>query len=220
MRDKLRSVGAISQTDRPKVVPLSHYLVWKYDANFHVLVNAIQGNREEVAKAQKMLDDAQAAIQLARAREAESRQREEELRAAQIELQAALAEVKAQEDAFNNRTVELTAASKGPAIVAANRAKNELAQHLGSDPLPLRRAKITLEAAVKKNDRATQAASEARVQAEIALEEATNRLQEAEDYFERAKRSLPNGGVWWMERELHEARAYLPTAKGGYTKKK
>jgi len=87
------------------------------------------------------------------------------MRAAQEELEAALAELKAQEDAFNNRTAELTALSKGPALVAANRAKNELAQHLSSDPLPLRRAKITQEAAVKRADRATQAAAAAREEA-------------------------------------------------------
>jgi len=234
MRDKLRSVGAISPTDRPKLVPLSHYLVWKYDANFHLLVNAIQGSKEEIARAQKVLDDAQAAIhqaqaaeQEARQREAEARQRVEELRVAKIEQEAALAEVKALEDAFNRRTEELTAASKGTAIVAANRAKNELAQHLSSDPLPLRRAKITLEAAVKKTERAHQAAIEAQAQAEeatvraaAALEEAQRRLEEAEEYFERAKRSLPHGSVWWMERELHEAKAYMPTARGGYAKKK
>jgi len=45
--------------------------------------------------------------------------------------------------------------------VQRNKAKNELAQHLSSDPLPLRRAKITQEAAVKKADRAAQVAKEA-----------------------------------------------------------
>jgi len=133
-------------------------------------------------------------------------------------LEAALAELKAQEDAFNNKTNELKAkvrpfsllypyssvpplpiclftCSSSPVVyflcgeksiraicaythsfgltlqsedesiglVTRNKAKAELAQHLSSDPLPLRRAKITQEAAVKKADRATQAAADARL---------------------------------------------------------
>ena len=28
------------------------------------------------------------------------------------------------------------------------------------------------------------------------------------------------GALWWIERELHEAKAYLPESKGGYRKAK
>jgi len=35
-------------------------------------------------------------------------------------------------------------------VVQRNKAKNELAQHLSEDPLPLRRAKLTTQAATKK----------------------------------------------------------------------
>lgn len=86
-----------------------------------------------------------------------------------------------------------------------NKAKNELAQHLSSDPLPLRKAKITQEAAVKKTERAAQAAeaaaqeaAHAKAAAEAAVEEARQRVEEAEAYLEKAKNSLPHGGVWWM----------------------
>ncbi len=102
-----------------------------------------------------------------------------------------------------------------------NKAKNELAQHLAEDPLPLRKAKITQEAAVKKTERAAvaaeaaaQEAARAKEAAEAAFAEASKRVEEAEAYLEKAKNSLPHGGVWWMERELHEAKAYLP--KGGF----
>ncbi len=37
--------------------------------------------------------------------------------------------------------------------MSRNKAKAELAQHLAEDPLPLRRAKITTEAAHKKADK-------------------------------------------------------------------
>jgi len=297
MRDRLRSTGAIGQNDRPKLVPIIHYLLFKYGVDFHTLVNAPQGNKEEIDKAQRLLDEVQAAFREAtareaeakrseeqakarerdakaseaeakareadakaseadaRAREADARAREDELRAAQEELEAALAELKAQEDAFNNRTEELKRLSTTGGLVSQNKAKNELAQHLSSDPLPLRRAKITQEAAVKKAEKATaiaaearavaenarvaaenarkaaekarqeaerarQAAERAREAAEEAVEEARRKVEEAEAYLEEVKARVPEGAIWWMERELHEARAYLPASKGGYKKQK
>jgi len=231
MRDKLRSTGAIGQV--VKRVPLTHILVFKYGVDWKYLVNAVQGSKEEIDKAQRMLDEVQRAFREAdarateaAAREADSRAREAELKAAKAELEAALNELKAQEDAFNQRTAQLTRLSEEGSVVQRNKAKNELAQHLSSDPLPLRKAKITQEAAVKKTERAVNAAREAaeqaaqaRVQAEAAVEEARQRVAEAEDYLEKAKKSLPEGGVWWMEKELHEAKAYLPKSKGGYNKR-
>jgi len=248
LRENLRSTGAIGSNDRPKTVPIVHYLLFKYNSDFHYLVNAPQGNREEIAKAERMLEavnaafreatareeEARASENEARARENDARLREEELRAAQAELDAALAELQAQEHAFNSRTEELKRLSTTGGLVSQNRAKNELAQHLASDPLPLRRAKITQEAAVAKNERATKAAAEARVAAEHArdaavkareaaeeaVEEARRKVEEAEAYLEEVKKSNPEGAIWWLERELHEAKAYLPASKGGYKKDK
>jgi len=92
--------------------------------------------------------------------------------------------------------------------VQQNKAKNELAQHLAEDPLPLRRAKITTEAATKKAQRAR--------------EEVENKLREAEAYLEEVKTRPGSalGVLWWLDRELHEKKAYMPTAKGGYKKEK
>merc|ERR1712137_860441 len=87
--------------------------------------------------------------------------REAEAKAAQQELEAALAEVKAQEDAYNQKKADLELKSTQGGVVSQNKAKAELAQHLAEDPLPLRRAKITQEAAVKKAERATNAEAEA-----------------------------------------------------------
>lgn len=287
LREALRSSGAIGQNERPKLVPLVHFLVVRFQVDWHELVNSIQGNREEIEKAEANLrevmaalneaearagearralaeaqnreNQAKAAAEEARAREAEASAREQEARereapfkAAQEELEAAVAELKAQEDAYNSKTEELKAKSEG-AGVAAMRAKNELAQHLGEDPLPLRRAKITQEAALKKaekfrapfeaatreaeaarlaatqarqqSDEAANAASKARqdsetatAAAEAAREAAKARVVEAEEYLEEIKKRQPEGAMWWLERELHEAKAYLPQAKGGYKK--
>jgi len=333
MRDNLRSTGAIRDT-RLKMVPVSHILIFKYSVDWHILVNASQGdNRAEIEEAQRMLQEVQSAFQraeaaaqeaaaalreaaaaeaaakareaeakaseaAAKAREAEalaseqaakareieaaasaeeSKVREEEARAAQVELEVALAEVKAQEDAYNNKTQDLTRKSEEGGVVSRNKAKAELAQHLAEDPLPLRRAKITAEAAVKKAERATQAAADARAKAEAdaraasearvaaeadaraasqdraaaeadaraasqarteaqrarqasedakaaaeaALEEASRRVEEAEAYLTELKSKSGNGkgSLWWIERELKEAKAYLPESRGGYRKK-
>jgi len=189
-----------------------------------------------------------------------------------------LAEVKSQEDEFNKKSSELKAKTEDESlgVVNRNKAKNELSQHLASDPLPLRKAKISQEAAVKKQEKATQAsaearskaeeaskqatqarhhaeesarqavearhhaeavakqasearhsaelatkhASEAKVAAEAAVDEMAKKLEEAEAYFDKIK-SKPGsarGALWWMDREIHEAKAYLPTKKGGRSK--
>ena len=105
--------------------------------------------------------------------------------------------MKAQEDAYHAKTEDLKRKSEEGGVVSRNKAKNQLAQHLGEDPLPLRRAKITQEAAVKRADRATKAAAaareaavqsraaseEAKAAAEAAVEEAAARVAEAEEYL-------------------------------------
>lgn len=121
-------------------------------------------------------------------------------------------DVKSQEEARDARTAELTRKSQEGGVVQQNKAKNELAQHLAEDPLPLRRAKITLEAALKKAEKARapfeaatkraeeerRRAEEARAAAEAALEEARQRVQEAEEYMEEVKRKpgTPHGNVF------------------------
>merc|ERR1712100_823060 len=127
----------------------------------HELVNRSQGdNREEMESCSKMLDEvkvffktAEARQQDALARENDAREAEAPFKAAQEELEAALAEVKSQEDAYNSRTEELKKKSETGGVVSRNKAANELAQHLAEDPLPLRKAKITLEAAQKRAEK-------------------------------------------------------------------
>jgi len=114
-------------------------------------------------------------------------------------------------------------------VVGRNKAKNELSQHLSEDPLPLRKAKITMEAATKKAEKTKILAQEAQKAAERAKEEALRRAEisrqkalEMEDLFDKAEkfleevRSRPGGGqgaLWWIERELAEARKYMPKRK-------
>merc|ERR1712137_1325182 len=160
--------------EKVKHVPLVNFLIFKYKVDWHALVNASQGdNQEEVAEAQK----------------------------AKAELDAALADLKAEEDAYNNKTKELERKSEEGGVVSRNKAKAELAQHLATDPLPLRRAKITCEAAVKKAERTATEAAEARAAADAALADAEKSLAEAEAYLQEVK-SKPGcaaGALWWID---------------------
>ena len=88
------------------------------------MVNRPQGNAEEVQKAQDMLNRVIKAM----------RECQEALEQAKV----AAAELKAQEDAHNAKTEQLKAKCETGGLVQRNRAKNELAQHLGEDPLPVR----------------------------------------------------------------------------------
>eukprot|EP01100_Stratorugosa_tubuloviscum_P015538 TRINITY_DN8_c1_g1_i3.p1 TRINITY_DN8_c1_g1~~TRINITY_DN8_c1_g1_i3.p1 ORF type:complete len:406 (+),score=302.00 TRINITY_DN8_c1_g1_i3:77-1294(+) len=320
MRDNLRSTGAIQGNVRmipiSHILIFKYRVDWHRLANAPQ-----GDNRAEIEEAQRKLDQVQAAFKQAeaasaeakralreaeareadskareanaRAKEADAKAREAEARAAQDELQAALNELHAQEAAYKAKVDDLTRRGNDESVgvVTRNKAKAELAQVLAEDPLPLRKAKITQEAAVKKAEKATniaaearskasasanaasqarkqaseqaaqakkaaeqaaqaaeaakraaeaasqarkvaeqaaQAASQARHQAtvaaqaaEAAQEEMGRKLEEAEAYFEEVKSKPGNarGAMWWMERELHEARAYLPERKGGYRKK-
>merc|ERR1712137_274706 len=218
MRETLRDVGI----EKVRHVPLCHYLICRYKVDWHLLVNASQGdNQAEVEEAQRKLKQVQKAVEEAQAAAKVSAAREADAKKAKQELEAALAELKSQEDAYNNKTAELTKKSEQGGVVQKNKAKAELAQHLAEDPLPLRRAKINQEAAVRKAERAAAEAETARVAAETALDEAQKQLAEAEAYLEevRSKPGSAAGALWWIDRELHEQKKYLPTSRGGISKK-
>jgi len=236
LREGLRKTGAIGANERPKVVPLTHILLYLYkQVDWRKLVNTKGDNTTEINEAQKLLDQVAVAFdesdkqaQLARKAEEEARTAEAPFKAAQEELEAAVADVKNQEDTYNSKTEELKKKGEdGQPVVQQNKAKAELAQHLAQDPLPLRKAKVTLEAARKKAekarapfDKATKAAEAARVTAEEALEQTRKRVAEAEDYLNevKAKPGTPHGAIWWMEQELNEKKSFLPERKGGVKK--
>jgi len=248
MREKLRQTGAIAQSDRPKLVPITHYLLFRYNVNWHTLVNTSGDNSEEIAEAQRLLDQVIASFQesdrqakLAREAENEARKQEEAARkeeapfkAAQEEVDAALAEVKTQEDARNAKTEQLKRQSEEGGVVQQNKAKNLLAQHLQEDPLPLRKAKVTLEASLKKAERARapfeaatkraeearKLAEQARHRADEAVEDSRRKVKEAENFLEEVKRKpgTPHGAIWWIERQLQEQKKFLPERLGGTRK--
>ena len=234
LRQRLAEIG-VDKNSKRKYVPLVHYLLFRYKSDLHTLVTASQGdNQDEIDQAQRMLDQVVVAFQAAESTEAAAKQKEQEARVAeaaakqaQAEQVQSLAELKAQEDAFNNKTNELKKKTESGSVVQQNKAKNELAQHLGSDPLPLRKAKTTNEAAVRKCERATKAAEaavaaseQARAAAEQAVTDAQDQVRKAEAYLEevKSKPGSAQGAIWWLQHELNERKAFLPKSKGGSEK--
>ncbi|KAL6063219.1 Ferritin [Balamuthia mandrillaris] len=86
MRDKLRSTGAIGA--KVRLVPLIHLLIFRFDVDWHFLVNAPQGSKEEIEKAQRMFDQVQAAFREAEARADEAAAALKEAKAREADAKA------------------------------------------------------------------------------------------------------------------------------------
>jgi len=228
LRDELRDIDM----DFNRRMALLEYLLFHYRKTISDFIRRPQGdNTEEIQQAQDQLDQAQAALDIARtafehaSAEADKAREKAELSAqAEAELKAALNDLHEQERAYQERIEQLTARSEDTnlGVVQRNKAKNELAQHLAEDPLPLRRAKLTTEAATKKAEKARIASEEAAELAEQARLDSEARASECEAKFDEAQtfleeiRSRPGGGqgaLWWIDRELQEARKYMPKRK-------
>merc|ERR1711879_1015510 len=147
LRSKLRSTGALEESERPKVVPITHFLLFKYNVDWHKLVNASQGdNSEEIKKAQKMLDEVNAAF----------RESDEKHQQAAASLRAA------EKSAAEAASKEADAKSREAAAVSsaeAAKAKEDGAKAKEADAIeqeaPFKAAQEELEAAlaeVKKQE--------------------------------------------------------------------
>ena len=114
MRDKLRSTGAIGETERPKTVPLIHYLLYKYNANWHTLVDeGRQGdNKEELAKAEKLLAEVQQLFRESEAKASEARKSHNEAQSAEASAKAREAEAVAAENQAKAREADAVAAEE------------------------------------------------------------------------------------------------------------
>ena len=114
--------------------------------------------------------------------------------------------LEAEEKAFNDKLDALKAVAENGGGVKAMKAKNEIAQMLSEDPLPLRKARITQGAALKRAEKATKIAN-------ALLETAQQMFKEAEDQLEAVKNAgggVAQGKIWWMERELAEKKKFMP----------
>jgi len=221
------------------------YLVWKYKKDVKETVDAPQGdNTEAIRKAQEAVE--RVASQMAeceRKLEAQKRAKddndkaigelkkaERELKQAESELDAAVGDLIKQEEDFKNKCESLESKIKNSTTtVQKNKAVNELAQLKEENPLPLRRAKITQEAALRKVQKQKKATEEAKLiqeakgkdlerairdleQSYVVLEQ---KMAEAQEELEKIK-SKPGGGkgaIWWLQRELFEVDKRLPNSK-------
>jgi len=193
MRELLRGTGAISAGNKPKDFPITHFLLSAYKVDWKALVNASQGdNADQIMACQKLLREIQEGIP--------------ELQKAESEAKTAASEVKKLQKLYDDKTEELKKKSGEGGAVQQNKAKAELAQHLAADPLPLSKAKITSEAAQKR--------------AEKEVAKAFARVDEVEKQIKELtmKSGSAAGTIFWIERELHETKQYLPMRKGGRTK--
>lgn len=149
--------------------------MFRFNKSIKELLERPQGeNPEEIRKAELKVQEAQAAL--------------DSLKKAEAELKAAIDELQAQETAYNNKIAELDRKSKDQSatVVARNKAANELAQLKQEDPLPLRKAKLTQEAALRKVEKQ-------RLAAEAAVDEALKYLDQV-----RKQGGSPQGTLWWM----------------------
>jgi len=206
------------------------------------LVDAPQGDPKELEAAQALVDEASRALdevlaQLEQQKKvaAELAEAEKQAQAAKLvaeeatnEQKAAAAELQAQEDAYNAKIATLEKKSQEGGVVSRNKAMAELQQVKAEDPLPLRKAKLNQQAAVRKTEKAERAAQEklnaaeaARAHAEevaqkleVASKEAEAKRDEALAFLDKVKASGAGAGqVWWLQREMYEKQQFLPKAK-------
>merc|ERR1712196_331373 len=170
----------------------------------------------------------------------------EEVNKAKLENEKSLNEVKRIEKEKEDKIKELEEKSTDQSlgIVKRNRAKAELEQVKQEDSLPLRKAKISQEAAVRRLNKALKTAAqetetatearrlaseakelavvaankseEAKLESEKAVTVAEKAFQDAEKFLEEVKSKFSGsseGALWWMDRELAEAKKYLPKSK-------
>lgn len=238
-RDKMREIGF-----EHKLVSLLNFFIFNYKLDFHKLVNTVSGLDEDaemkMAEAQAKLDEAQEALdacvkaqQEADEAAAQAAQALEDQKEAEAEVKAGLEAIEAEESKKAALMAKLKARSEDDSlgVVKKGKAFQEFKKLEGEDPLPLREAKIKQGAKVRKMKRATKAckkaekkAAQAAEAAEAAVNEARDSLQRAEEFLIEVKAACAGGTndgiLWWMDRELAEARKYLPKGKAAALAKK
>jgi small-conductance mechanosensitive channel len=189
-KDALRAIDA----DSNGFMSALEYLIWKWKKGVDETVDSPQGTSPELEEAQKALRKVQQALA--------------EVRRLQEELRVAVEDLKKQEEAYANRikVLEAKASDASASLVSRNKAAAELAQVKGEDPLPLRKAKLTQEAALRKVQK-----QEDKLQQELA---------DAQQAVDRARATSKGGAapglIWWMQRELFESDKNLAKAKQKY----
>ena len=214
----------------------------------HIAATAASRAKEDAARTKEA--EAFATEEEARATEAEkaARAAEEALVGSNSQNSAALAELHAQESAItsNLAALHLIAEDDNLSAVKKGKAKAEIAMVNAEDSMPLRMAKISQEAAVRKVAKATKKAAATTAAAESASKEAINARSNAaaaavsavaaaaaaedaipatQNAFTAADSLLASvkaennvgeagqGQLYYIDRELEEAKKYLPKSR-------
>ena len=214
MRTELKEIDI----DFSKYVALSEFFVFNYKCDVKALVNAPQTSDPEsskaLTKAQQEVDMAMAKAQTAAQAADEAAKDADNAAKREAEAQAALDELNAQQKAYDDKcaSLEATGSNMDLGIVKRNRAKQELAMLKAKDPLPLDRAKINQGATVRKAKKARKKADKSAAAAKESKEAAEKAFQAAEDQLAaltRASKGAGQGSLWFMKRELQEAKKYM-----------
>merc|ERR1712233_201224 len=216
---ELRAKVKNLDVDSNKRLALSEYLADKYQKTIQQVVNAPQGGQaaqDALDRAAQKVKDASAALNEARDKEESANTAfdkataaSEENKKVKDELEATVAEVereeKAREDKINKLKKRISNKDKKYSDFKLSTFRNELAQVEAEDPLPLRKAKITSKALLKKSAKAVKKCAKAEKASEEAKEALTS-LKEDGD-------GIAHGHVWWMEKELVERQKFMPKSK-------
>jgi len=215
-----------------KRMAMMEFLLFEYKQLVTELMKRPQGdNQEEIMAAQRALEAVQKALaDLLVKLEAQKialeaqRKAEEEVKRAEHELELAVADLEKQENAHKEAlaTLEHKSHDDKAGAVSRNKAANELAQLKEKDPLPLRKAKITQEAALravqvqrKKAEEATAACELEKQKVEQAVTDTNEKLKQAQNTVDEVSRKGGGGqgSLWWIQREIDEAKSFMPGAK-------
>eukprot|EP00122_Pirum_gemmata_P004530 Pgem_evm1s4117 len=182
---ELRATMADIDANHDNRLGAIEYLIFKYNKTVAQVIKAPQGSAPEhlILEAKKKMADVQKALS--------------NLLKEMKELEEAIAECKKIEEEIQAKCSKLEKMSidENLGVVKRNRAANELEQIRAEDPLPLRKAKITQEAALRKVNRGYVALQKNLEAAELELE------------VLKAKGGVGNGELYFMEKELFDADA-------------
>lgn len=202
--------------DNNKRMSLSEYLIAKFGKTPKQLVESPQGDGDEaeLRKAQEKLNAASEALGAAIEALESSKKEAAALAEAEKELAIAVEELEKEETTYQGKIKEQQDIIDSDAgIVKKNRAVNVLAQLKGEDPLPLRRAKITQSAALKRVTKQKQRSEEAVALADKQRENAEKAVADAKAFLAAVQArggGTAKGAIWFMERQLTEAEKFMP----------
>jgi len=219
---KMRAVMKEIDLDFNKSISMTEFLIFHYKCKMIDVVNAPQAAdpaaAKRIAAAKIAVNAAQTSCASAAEAEKASMKAANEAQTAEAAAQKALEELEAQQKALDDAKAALQVQIDDDAVSNTKKmkAKIQLAGLESKDPLPLDRAKITQGAAVRKLKKAKKKAVKAAEAASAAVKKAEADMAVAEQMLQAEMKKATGGGqgeLWWMQRELDEAKKYMSPAQ-------